>query len=903
MSDFVKDFISSAKKQFLKNKKYIEENDWTYSNKPSIKNKTKKQREEEDFDSIKEQQNQNKRKLDEFNLQNDLASGILERVKYFVKKTSSIKRTKQALDFIRESLAIVELHTNRVDFYINNMDISEIEESSMRADEVAFHNHCFKSVSKILDGISTLDVNYDDENNSNTSGIEFLNNAKAPLSMHKVLSKIYPQINKKLEEMGIDFESKPPNTMLILDPNPPVWDTNLHYFEQDKSTLQYYVDEFKKLEYGIIIDDVYISPWAYYHMNVFITPIPHKVWDENSKKYISKDFKINPPLRDSDWMIFENRVKQIADDHLIMFIAATRRAAKTTAESSLLGHASTIGLQELVCAGSSTKDLNQIRKNFKTDNEYKNPAFAVPVISNDWKDKVEFGLRTKSNKAILLSTLNIINTDGGNNKEVFAGYTMDVLVYDEVMKSQFLESLEGALPALRGADGTIRCFAVLSGTGGSEELSADGWKVLADPETYDVMPMQWDILERGVPKEAITWEEDKAKPFGTFIPGQCRVDMPKIESTLADYLGKPESEALRKVSIKITDWVKAKEILEERRLQVAGDKIKHQKEVVYAPLTPSDIFLSGALNPFPVAEAKAHKQYLLETGKWDKRRTIYKDSQGNICFDVSNKHLADFPHKGGNVDAPLLIFEDPPKEPVKWGTYTAGFDDYKHDDSESSSVATFYVFKNEMIGDDFSKKIVASLSFRPDRHSDVHEKWLMLMEAYQLNRTCFGENEDFAIKDFLDKRHKTDNYLAQSLDFSQTFNLPNNLKRKYGWSPQTSKKTLFRLFVEYCNEEFIFEKEDGSMVSLKGVQRIDDIGLLDEIIQYNENLNVDRITAAMGAIGYAHYLVSSFLFKPPTVNQNNNTDKKQNKPNTQRTNKSFYSSKNRERNFYGNRRR
>ena len=903
MSDFVKDFISSAKKQFLKNKKYIEENDWTYSNKPSIKNKTKKQREEEDFDSIKEQQNQNKRKLDEFNLQNDLASGILERVKYFVKKTSSIKRTKQALDFIRESLAIVELHTNRVDFYINNMDISEIEESSMRADEVAFHNHCFKSVSKILDGISTLDVNYDDENNSNTSGIEFLNNAKAPLSMHKVLSKIYPQINKKLEEMGIDFESKPPNTMLILDPNPPVWDTNLHYFEQDKSTLQYYVDEFKKLEYGIIIDDVYISPWAYYHMNVFITPIPHKVWDENSKKYISKDFKINPPLRDSDWMIFENRVKQIADDHLIMFIAATRRAAKTTAESSLLGHASTIGLQELVCAGSSTKDLNQIRKNFKTDNEYKNPAFAVPVISNDWKDKVEFGLRTKSNKAILLSTLNIINTDGGNNKEVFAGYTMDVLVYDEVMKSQFLESLEGALPALRGADGTIRCFAVLSGTGGSEELSADGWKVLADPETYDVMPMQWDILERGVPKEAITWEEDKAKPFGTFIPGQCRVDMPKIESTLADYLGKPESEALRKVSIKITDWVKAKEILEERRLQVAGDKIKHQKEVVYAPLTPSDIFLSGALNPFPVAEAKAHKQYLLETGKWDKRRTIYKDSQGNICFDVSNKHLADFPHKGGNVDAPLLIFEDPPKEPVKWGTYTAGFDDYKHDDSESSSVATFYVFKNEMIGDDFSKKIVASLSFRPDRHSDVHEKWLMLMEAYQLNRTCFGENEDFAIKDFLDKRHKTDNYLAQSLDFSQTFNLPNNLKRKYGWSPQTSKKTLFRLFVEYCNEEFIFEKEDGSMVSLKGVQRIDDIGLLDEIIQYNENLNVDRITAAMGAIGYAHYLVSSFLFKPPTVNQNNNTDKKQNKPNVQRTNKSFYSSKNRERNFYGNRRR
>ena len=915
-NSFIDDYIKKNKEQFSKYKSYIESNNWVDMDVESVlkdeyfndlysedKNKVKKaELTKLMLDLIKRQKETVKAKTDEYKLQYDLVQFILSRLKTFTTKAVSEKTTKKYKDFIKYCMSIVETHTSRVEEYLYSIDITKIENQEVRSEEIKLTKECHDGLTKIDEKVSAMNLN--DEEVLPT--IEFLNGKKAPLSMHDILINL-PEysatIKKALEEKQIDLVSSPKNEMLIYMDNIPEWNDKVHYWENSKESLQFYFDEFKKLKNGIVIDDVYISPWAYYHMNVFITPIPHKVWDENSKKYISKDFKVHPPLRDSDWMIFENRVRQIENDHPIMFLASSRRVAKTTSESSLLGHASTIGLQELLCAGSSTKDLNQIRKNFKIDNEYKHPAFAVPVVSNDWKDKVEFGLRTKSNKAILLSTLNIINTDSGGNVEIFAGFTPDILVYDEVMKSAFVESLEGALPALKGADGTIRCYTILSGTGGDESLSADGWKVLADPETYEVMPMQWDILERGVPKEAITWEEDKAKPFGTFIPGQCRVDMPKIESNLADYLGKPESEALRKVSIKITDWVKAKEILEERRLQVAGDKIKHQKEVVYAPLTPSDIFLSGALNPFPVAEAKAHKQYLLETGKWDKRRTIYKDSQGKICFDVSNKHLADFPHKGGNVDAPLLIFEDPPKEPVKWGTYTAGFDDYKHDDSESSSVATFYVFKNEMIGDDFSKKIVASLSFRPDRHSDVHEKWLMLMEAYQLNRTCFGENEDFAIKDFLDKRHKTDNYLAQSLDFSQTFNLPNNLKRKYGWSPQTSKKTLFRLFVEYCNEEFIFEKEDGSMVSLKGVQRIDDIGLLDEIIQYNENLNVDRITAAMGAIGYAHYLVSSFLFKPPTVNQNNNADKKQNKQSTQRTNKSFYSSKNRERNFYGNRRR
>ena len=912
MSDFVESFVKKSKEQLEKYKSYIETNDWSSMDVDSVlndeyfndlysddKNKAKKAEAKKlMLDLIKRQKETIKAKSDEYRLQYNLVIAVYKKLKNFVNKGASEKETEEYKNFIEYCTNIIKTHTDRVDWYLNSIDITKIENQEVRSEEIRLTKECDEGLDDIELKIKALNL---DEKDSDKT-IEFYNNTKAPLSMHEVLIAM-PEyksiIEKELKEKEIDFDSPPKNELLILDPNPPVWDINLHYFQQKKETLQYYVDEFKKLKHGIVIDGVYISPWAYYHLNVFTTPIPHKVWDENSKKYISKDFKINPPLRDSDWMIFENRVRQIAGDYLMMFIAATRRAAKTTAETSLLGHASTIGKLELVCAGASTKDLNQIRKNFKIDNESKNPAFAVPVISNDWKDKVEFGLKTKSNKSIILSVLNIINTDSGNAKEIFAGYTMDVLVYDEVMKSAFLEALEGAMPALRGADGTIRCHGILSGTGGSEELSADGWKVLSDPETYDVMPMQWDILERGVPKEVITWEEDKVKPFGTFIPGQCRVDMPKIESNLAEYLGRKDSEELRKIPIKVTDWVKAKEIIEDRRLQVAGDKIKHQKEIVYAPLTPSDIFLSGALNPFPVAEAKAHKQYLIETGKWDKRRSMYRDTQGKICFELSTKNLAEFPHKGGNVEAPLLIFEDPPKEKVKFGTYTAGFDDYKHESSDGSSVSTFYVFKNESLGDKFSKKIVASLSFRPDRHSDVHEKWLMLMEAYQLERTCFGENEDFAIKDYLDKKHLTDKYLAQSLDFSQTFNLPNNLKRKYGWSPQTSKKTLFRLFVEYCNEEYTFENEDGNMISVKGVQRIDDIGLLDEIIQYNENLNVDRITAAMGAIGYAHYLVSSFLFKPPT-NQIQRDDNKQQIKKTKSHNTSFYSSKNRSRSFYGN---
>lgn len=887
MEEQIVELINSKNKLFLKNKKYILENNWseniTYQSKGAKKDK-------DDYKAFKASIDY---KTKEFKLQNDVVTGMLQHLSRFLKKLKGADISEQTQAFLDDSLEIIEIHTKRVDYYVDNIDINDIPNMDVRSDELQFHNYISKEVEIVQDKITILGLR--SSKIADTSAISFRDDIKAPLSMHWVLSEIYPEIKKKIEEKNIDFDTPPKNEMLIYMDNVPEWDTKLHYFEQKTETLQFYVDEFKKLRNGIRIDGVYISGWAYYHINIFKTNIPRKVWNEVSQKYVNKDQIMSPPLRDSDWMIFQNRALQESTNTLFMFIAATRRAAKTTSEASMLGHAATIGMKELLCAGASDKDLGQLAKNFKVDLQNKNSAFSILNVTNDWTKKIELGIKKKDGQTIPLSTLNIINTDGGNNKEIFAGFTPDLMVLDEAMKEKFLESLEGIIPAMAGDDGTIRCFGILSGTGGTDALSADGLKALNDPETYEILPMQWDILERGVPEHLKTWKEDKNKPFGTFIPGQCRVDMPKIESNLADYLGKPESKELKKIKIKLTDWEKANEIIEDRRDKVIKDKVKYTKEIVYCPKKPSEIFMSGRQNPFPVAEAKAHKQYLLDTGLWDRRRDIYKDGQGNILADISKKPLVDFPHRGGIVDAPALIFEDFPKEKPKFGTYTAGFDDYATDDSATDSVATFYVMKNRVLGDPFSEKIVASISFRPDKHSKVHEKWLLLMEAYNLEGTCFGENFNYAIKDFLDRRHLADKYLANSLDFTSTFNIPNNLKRKTGWNPTTSKKTLFNLFVDYCNETFDVEDEEGNSVSLKGVQRIDDIGLLDEIINWSENANVDRITSAMGAYAFIHYLNSSFKWKVKQY-QKQDAERTQIKKPVSRE-KSFYSTT-RQKSFY-----
>ena len=76
---------------------------------------------------------------------------------------------------------------------------------------------------------------------------------------------------------------------------------------------------------------------------------------------------------------------------------------------------------------------------------------------------------------------------------------------------------------------------------------------------------------------------------------------------------------------------------------------------------------------------------------------------------------------------------------------------------------------------------------------------------------------------------------------------------------------LFSQFVNYCKREFEVYTEDGEPINVLGVELIDDIGLLDEIIAYSEDNNVDRITSAMSCLGYEQYLHANYLL--PNLNR------------------------------------
>ena len=60
-----------------------------------------------------------------------------------------------------------------------------------------------------------------------------------------------PFVRKKIESMKIDFDSPPPPTLHILNGKPPIWDSEKNFWEQEKGTIQYYIDELKKIEWRL----------------------------------------------------------------------------------------------------------------------------------------------------------------------------------------------------------------------------------------------------------------------------------------------------------------------------------------------------------------------------------------------------------------------------------------------------------------------------------------------------------------------------------------------------------------------------------------------------------------------------------------------------------------------------
>lgn len=550
----------------------------------------------------------------------------------------------------------------------------------------------------------------------------------------------------------------------------------------------------------------------------------------------------------------------------------------TTIMSSLLqmNATMTIGLSHSV-VGFSDSDLSNIGEYCEYGLDHVHPFFRINRTKTDWSSGVTLGKRMSNGVRDVHAIISIANINMGRktSTQKTAGLTPATAIFDEVGKGPIKKPYTAAMPSYDTPYGW-RLSPILAGTGGEVELSKDAQEMFSDPDTYNLLVMDWDILNRRAMKGK-TWKERK---WAMFVPGQMANSGVKRTIGLGDYLGKPDDKKLNKIKIDATDFeASTNKLNEERKKLSTKDRVAYTSHTMFYPFTIDDCFLSSSQNLFPVEYAIKHKNDLLESGQYSGMLCdVFLESGNKLGTTKSNKQLAGFPFSGGVIDAPVQIFEMPQSNRFDDFIYVAGQDPYKQAKSDTPSLGAFYVFKRRVgIRDPYAYRIVASYVSRPSSIDQFCRTCEVLQKGY--GAICLMENADQMYEQYLNRKSGMPAsffLFAGEAIANKYVKAGSRQNSKLGLYPTPGNQNLlFSCVVDYCWQDFVIGYDDstGLDITVKGIELIDDIALLDEIIQYKPGLNVDRIISFGHALVLARYFDDNNYMPKSKIDEMNNARK------------------------------
>ena len=550
----------------------------------------------------------------------------------------------------------------------------------------------------------------------------------------------------------------------------------------------------------------------------------------------------------------------------------------TTIMSSLLqmNATMTIGLSHSV-VGFSDSDLSNIGEYCEYGLDHVHPFFRINRTKTDWSSGVTLGKRMSNGVRDVHAIISIANINMGRktSTQKTAGLTPATAIFDEVGKGPIKKPYTAAMPSYDTPYGW-RLSPILAGTGGEVELSKDAQEMFSDPDTYNLLVMDWDILNRRAMKGK-TWKERK---WAMFVPGQMANSGVKRTIGLGHYLDKPDDKKLNKIKIDATDFeASTNKLNEERKKLSTKDRVAYTSHTMFYPFTIDDCFLSSSQNLFPVEYAIKHKNDLLESGQYSGMLCdVFLESGNKLGTTKSNKQLAGFPFSGGVIDAPVQIFEMPQSNRFDDFIYVAGQDPYKQAKSDTPSLGAFYVFKRRVgIRDPYAYRIVASYVSRPSSIDQFCRTCEVLQKGY--GAICLMENADQMYEQYLNRKSGMPAsffLFAGEAIANKYVKAGSRQNSKLGLYPTPGNQNLlFSCVVDYCWQDFVigYDDQTGLDITVKGIELIDDIALLDEIIQYKSGLNVDRIIAFGHALVLARYFDDNNYMPKSKIEEMNNARK------------------------------
>ena len=587
---------------------------------------------------------------------------------------------------------------------------------------------------------------------------------------------------------------------------------------------------------GCMMDGVYINPFLYWHLNIWHTEVD--IIDDRGR--ISQKYA-NPYLRDNEWVI-TNEIDRAQNEKKGLVILGIRRLAKSVIESSYIAWGATFDENsQNIIAGLNAPDIKLITDKIDKGLNFIPEAWRWQRIEDNWKNQVTLGIKTRGGERIPFSQIIIRNLDEGNNEEAIAGTKPRKLIIDEIGKGSFLRGLQAATPGFTTPFGW-GCSPILTGTGGDMKKFMDAKSLMFDVNNFNFLEYNND--------------KDSTRIHGLFISNKYRMEA-KEDSSLGEYLNVNAKSDLHNVTMLVSNEEKATEIVTSNleRLKKAGDRMAYLKEKMYYPIEVDDIFLNEDTNIFDIEAAKRQKTRLLQTERTGTPVVLFNDD-GNIKHEFTNKlPLSNFPLKNSDEkDAPIVIYEFPMEAPP-YGLYVAGVDPYRQGKSAySSSLGSVYIYKrmHAISGEKYQDMFVASYTARPDKKETWEEQARLLIKYYNARALC--ENDEISFIDYMIAKGDA-HYLERQPDWLKEIVPNTTVRRDYGIHRSADK---IRSFLHGCLKKYtedvlhVEKDDDGNIISeTKGMVKIFDPVLLEEMIQYNEMGNFDRIIAAELAVALA----------------------------------------------------
>lgn len=557
-----------------------------------------------------------------------------------------------------------------------------------------------------------------------------------------------------------------------------------------------------------------------------------------------KQFKINyTSIRDISLVDEDYATCITVDNEDKLFLTTNFTTTHNSVlEASYIGFGATFDENsQNVIAGLNSPDIKLITDKLDKGLNFVPEYFRWQRVEDNWKNQVTLGIKTKAGERIPFSQILIRNLDEGNNEEAIAGTKPRKLIIDEIGKGSFLRGLQAAIPGFTTPFGW-GCSPILTGTGGDMKKFMDAKSLMFDVNNYNFL--------------SYNNEDDTKRVHGLFISNKYRMEA-KHESTLGEFLNAPSTSELHNVKMLVSDQELADKITNENleRLKKAGDSKAYLKEKMYYPQKVDDIFLNEDTNIFDIEAAKRQKFRLNQQERTGTPVVLYDDGEGVRHEFTDKMPITNFPLKPtDSKDAPVVIYEFPVENPP-YGLYVAGVDPYRQGQAKySTSLGSVYIYKrmHDLTGEKYQDMFVASYCARPEKKETWEEQARFLIKYYNARTLC--ENDDISFIEYM-KAKGDAHYLEKQPEWLKEVVPNTTVKREYGIHRSSQKiiDYLHTCLKRYMEESIYVEKDtEGNIIKeVRGVSKIFDPVLLEEIIQYNDEGNFDRIVAAELAIAQA----------------------------------------------------